>query len=280
MPKHHTRHKNTKRHVIDYLLAGIIAAAIFSLCTILYYRYAVFAQNVMSDSVSASEYYEEQYDKFERELDLFLGSIGVPSSVVSDGQDLQSWYYFELRKRVLTENREGTLEKSIQDKIETPVRTYLSENNIGLSGEAEAGFESMLKSLESNLSQELDHPDIRTWYGERDAFTEKSSLSMGIAALAAVLAAGILFTIQHYKYRTLHYAGIGCLLGGVCGAGYVLFQYLRLNGAEPVDGALQSIQLFIKNITLTGAMIPAAACAVGILLIAGGRLIQRQSASR
>ena len=280
MPKHHTKHKNSRRHVIDYLLAGIIGVSVFALCTIFYYRYAVYAQNVMSDSVSASEYYEEQYDKFERELELFLDSIGVPSSVVSEGQDLRSWYYFELRKRVLTENRAGALEKSVQEKIETPVRTYLSENNIGLSEEAEAGFESMLQSLETNLSQELDHPDIEAWYAEREAFAQESGKTLGLALLAVMMAVGTLFFIQHYKYRTLHYAGLGCLLGGICGATYVLFQYISLNKAGMSEEALGSIQLFIKNSSVTGAMIPAAACAVGILLIAGGRLLQQQNTVR
>ena len=263
--------------MIDYLLTGVIGVSIFVLCTIFYYRYAVFAQNVMSDSVSASEYYEEQYDKFERELDLFLSSIGVPSDVVSEGQDLRSWYYFELRKRVLTESREDTLEKSIGDKIETPVRTYLSDNHIELSDEAETGFESMLRSLEHNLSQELDHPDIRTWYEERNAFAGESGASAGIASIAVILAVGILFAIQHYKYRTLHYMGIGCLFGGIGAAAYVLLQYFRLNGMEAADGAFQSIQLFIKNTTMTGSLIPAAVCAAGILLIAGGRLLQQGS---
>ena len=275
MPRHHhTEHKNSKRHVIDYLLVLVIGASLFSLCTIFYYRYAVYARNVMSESVSASEYYEEQYDKFENELDLFLSAIGVPAEVVSDGQDLQSWYYFELRKKVLTEGREGSFEESVRDKIETPVRTYLSENNIGLSEEAEAGFENMLQSLENNLSEEISHPDIQVWNTERESFAQKSAVPTGAAALAAAAATVLLFLIQHYKYRAVHYMGLGIALGGAGGIAYVLYQYQRLHAAA-ADGGLRSIQLFTKNISVTGVMIPAAVFAVGLLLIAGESLLRQ-----
>ena len=80
----------------------------------------------MSEAVNSSDYYERQYQRFEQELKLFLGAIAVPTSVVEEDQSLQEWYFFELRKKVLVEDRKGAFEESVRDKIEGPIRIHMT----------------------------------------------------------------------------------------------------------------------------------------------------------
>ena len=276
---HHRHHSNRhlKRHILDWLLVLVIALGSFLIAVNGYYRYGVYSQTIMSESVSESEYYDEQYDKFEQELNLFLDAIGVPAEVVNEGQDLRSWYSFELRKKVLTEDKEGAFSDGIRDKIEMPVRTYLYENNILLSDEAELGFANMLQSLEANLTEEINHPDIQRWYAEREAFEADTGLSTFLGAAAAVLAAVILFLIQHYWYRAVYYTGTGVLCGGLMSAAYIL--YLRFGaGTGEADGTLQSLSIYHAKVLETGCLIAALCIGLGIFLMIAERVIRRYHA--
>ncbi len=269
---HHTKDKNKKRHVVDWLLVLVLAAGLFTMAAVFYFRYAVYSQNVMSEAVASSEYYEEQYSKFEQELGLFLSAISVPEDVINEDQGLREWYYFELRKKTLTEDRAGFFEESIHEKIEEPVRQYLTENQITLSEEAELGFENMLSSLEKNLAMEIDHPDIRSWNEERTQFFSESELILQLSALAAVCAILLLFFIQHYLYRGVHYTGIGFIIGGLLSAAYILTQYLLPSGEGAAPAGLGSISIFRQSVLFQGMLIPAAMLGAGILLLIAERL--------
>lgn len=273
---HYTKHKIRKRHLMDRLLTGILGAAVCLLCVVFYYRYAVYSQSVMSESVSASEYYEKQYDRFSEELRLFLGAIGVPEAIAGNEEELRAWYSFELRKKVLTEDRAGAFSASIYERIEKPVRNYLAEEQIVLSAEAEAGFRNMLSSLESNLKDEIDHPDIRQWYAERDAFEGHSGPAVLLSGAAAAVAVLILFLIQHYRYRAVYYTGAGLCLGGAAGALCVLLNDLSLRGRSVAATTLNAALIYAGKISTAGFMIAAAFFALGLMLLVLERVFRQK----
>lgn len=269
---HFDRHK--KRHLLDWLLMLVLALSSFLLAGTAYYRYAVYSQNIMSEAVGGSEYYDAQYGKFEQELNLFLGAIGVPEEVVSRDQGLRDWYSFELRKKVLTEDQEGAFSEGIKNKIELPVRTWLSENNIQLSEEAELGFSNMLSSLETSLTEELNHPDIGRWYEEKAAFLAEYGKTVLPAAAAFILSVVLLVLIQHFRYRAFHYMGSGMILGGLMSAAYVIYMHFSFRGEEAAE-KLASLSLYEEKVLAAGLMIALLQIGTGIFLLIAERIVRR-----
>lgn len=262
--------KNKKRHVIDFFLALTLCAGVFLLGRDFYYRYAVYSQSLMSEAVSDSSYYDEQYDLFSRELNLFLSAIGVPPEVVTENEDLRDWYYFELRKKTLIEDQEGFFEASVHEKIEAPVRAYLAENGIALSDEAELGFHNMLSSLEQNLSSEISHVDLIKWYEERNAYLSASEGMREILMISILLCICFLFLIQHYPLRGAFYSGIGIFSGGVLGVLYIVGKYFL---SEGTGEAASSVMLYGKAVLYQGILVPLAAIAIGIFFLLLYRLL-------
>lgn len=283
--------KNLRRHMIDCLLSAAIAFGVFVLCMIGYYSFGVYSQELMSEAVTSSAQYEERYQDFRQELSLFLSGIGVPEDVVGSDEDLRSWYYFELRKRTIAEledqedlaagETEASEEETSQDtgtslkrRIETPIRDYIAEQGIVLTPEAEMGLENMLSSLEQGLYSDMGHPDLESWHGDKEAFSE-TVLTIGAAALAVVLAAGTgLICIQHYMYRSLHYAGIGVIAGGaVCGITSVVM-YVQQMGAHQ-EGMSSSSEIYVRGVLESGLLSAFCAVGLGILLMIAGSLAGR-----
>lgn len=283
--------KNLRRHMIDCLLSAAIAFGVFVLCMIGYYSFGVYSQELMSEAVTSSAQYEERYQDFRQELSLFLSGIGVPEDVVGSDEDLRSWYYFELRKRTIAEledqedltagEMEASEEETSQDtgtslkrRIETPIRDYIAEQGIVLTPEAEMGLENMLSSLEQGLYSDMGHPDLERWHGDKEAFSE-TVLTIGAAALAVVLAAGTgLICIQHYMYRSLHYAGIGVIAGGaVCGIASVVM-YVQQMEAHP-EGMSSTSEIYVRGVLESGLLSAFCAVGLGILLMIAGSLAGR-----
>ena len=259
---HNFKRKNEKRHIVDKLLTLVIAAALGMLCFLGIYQYGVFSKSLMSEAVNSSDYYERQYQRFEQELKLFLGAIAVPTSVVEEDQSLQEWYFFELRKKVLVEDRKGAFEESVRDKIEGPIRQYLTEHGIKLSSEAELGFDNIILSLEDNLNMEINHPDIVRWYEGRDAFIRKSMPVIVSMIITVLFSLFLLFIIQHYIYRAFFYAGMGFLLGGILGGFAAGIFYFSLEGNY--RGRFLSVEMFLKSAMTQGLLIPIMLFFVGI----------------
>ncbi|MDO4265189.1 MAG: hypothetical protein Q4C63_01810 [Eubacteriales bacterium] len=269
---HFDRHK--KRHLIDRLLMLVIAFSGFLLAGTAYYRYAVYSQSIMSEAVSESDYYDRQYQQFEQELNLFLGAIGVPEDVVSKNQELRDWYSFELRKKVLTEDQAGAFENGIREKIEVPVRNWLNENNIQLSKEAELGFAGMLSSLETNLTEELNHPDIRRWYTEKASFEAEYKKSVLLSAAAFTVSGILLFLIQHFQYRAFHYMGSGVILGGLMSTAYVIYMHLGF-GTEATEETPGALSLYADKVLAAGILISLLMVGTGVFLLITERIIRR-----
>lgn len=298
--------KNMRRHMIDCLLSAAIAFGVFVLGMLGYYGFGVYSQELMSEAATSSTRYEERYEEFKQELDLFLSGIGVPEDVVGDEESLRSWYYFELRKRTIAEleeqggltadeaetsEEEAALSEeteqsaetdvaaqdtgtSLRRRIETPIRDYIAEQGIVLTPEAEMGLENMLSSLEQGLYSDMGHPDLERWHRDKEAFSE-NVLICGAAALAVVFAAGVgLLCIQHYMYRSLHYAGVGVIAGGVvCGIASVVM-YVQQMGAHP-EGMSSSSEIYVRGVLESGLLSAFCAVGLGVLLMIAGSLAGR-----
>ena len=297
--------KNLRRHMIDCLLSAAIAFGVFVLGMLGYYGFGVYSQELMSEAATSSGRYEERYEEFRQELELFLFGIGVPEDVVGDDESLRSWYYFELRKRTIAELEEqegltadvetseeeaarteeteqsAATDAAVQDtgtslrrRIETPIRDYIAGQGIVLTPEAEMGLENMLSSLEQGLYSDMGHPDLERWHRDKEAFSD-NVLICGAAALAVVFASGVgLICIQHYMYRSLHYAGVGVIAGGVvCGIASVVM-YIQQMGAHQ-EGMSSSAEIYVRGVLESGLLSAFCAVGLGILLMIAGSLAGR-----
>ena len=115
---------------------------------------------------------------------------------------------------------------------------------------------------------------LERWHRDKEVFSENVQIC-GAAALAVVFASGVgLICIQHYMYRSLHYAGVGVIAGGVvCGIASVVM-YIQQMGAHQ-EGMSSSAEIYVRGVLESGLLSAFCAVGLGILLMIAGSLAGR-----
>lgn len=220
------------RYGANVIFALILAASLFIAGGLGAVYAGFFGEGQMKLAMEESGYYDTVFQNMRQETELAVTMVGAPAAV-ADALTYEDVRIALLRQTDGTEG-DGSEDSAnwLAGKVEEAFRTYLQEEEISLTGQAEDGLSRLTSYLEASYGQDLTIPGQDRLLADRGEFMKLMSWLLPLTLCLSVGCCVVLVMIQHYRHRGLRWAARGILLA--CAA-LAACSFLLGRGAETAE---------------------------------------------
>ncbi len=228
--------KRKIRHVLDWILALIIAVSLSALFFLGWVWYGVFNQSALNDWLNANGHYEIRYEQFMKETESCLDYLDIPKEVL-DWEKIHTKFLIESKEGVFQNKNEYSLNSgenvwedensqnvqdtekdvsvSIGSEICIQLEKYLGTQNIVLTAKAADGIKELETFLDQAFVKYTQDVQIEDWRMKRELLQDRVIQKCVLLGVICLVGSVVLIAIQHRKRLACRYMGFGVLLAGL-----------------------------------------------------------------
>lgn len=228
--------KRKIRHVLNWILAFVIAVSLSALFFLGWIWYGVFNQSALNDWLNANGYYEVRYEQFMKETGSCLDYLDIPKEAL-DWEKIHTKFLIASKADVFQnqdenfsdfgkhaqedqnsqklQNTDEHVNVSIGSEIGIQLENYLKTQNVVLTVQAQDGIEGLITFLDQEFVKYTQDVKIEEWKVKRYLLQDRIVQKCMILGMICLVGSVVLVAIQHRKRLACRYMGGGVLLAGL-----------------------------------------------------------------
>lgn len=243
---------NFSNKIFSIILSFLLSILFFGILTIIGIYTGAFHKNFILDKLKESNYYDESYKAFQKEVEILLKESGIPIAII---EETYSKKRFAVSQRnniqdLLRGKISKTKEDSLKEEIQKNLESNFKKEGLSVNGEISSGLSEIIIRTEEVYDQKIAINFLNDIWKYRDKFVKLTILLLPCIITVGALIIAILWQIYQPKHRALRFVSYGILGASIMEAGVsaLLLRYSDYGSLLTEEGYYKKfIELYMKG---------------------------------